>query len=309
MRYIFLSYINRSGSTFLANMLSKSEEICVCPEAEILYDLFLANPDSKFSKKKAGFISRILANDKKFMLWNIPSEQLIPENKTCLEYFMFILNLFRELHYPKADYILYKHNYLINLTDNYNSADFTFINLIRDPRAVYASQYNTVSPFTRKPMSRNPLAFADSWNLHIEKVIEKQFLENVITLRYEDIVLTVEVVMEGLSAKLKLKQPWHNFKKNPSQLVEWVSLDYKKIHKHIDDLPKTDSLNRWESQVRNVCLAILRNTILKTQFYPEIKATKRSFHYWLYLCLFMIKRKYFYLKANIRNRIRKMFLE
>ena len=36
MKYIFILYLNRSGSTFLSNQLSKLSEILVCPEAEVL---------------------------------------------------------------------------------------------------------------------------------------------------------------------------------------------------------------------------------------------------------------------------------
>ena len=33
MNLLFLAYLNRSGSTFLADLLSRDPRFCVCPEA------------------------------------------------------------------------------------------------------------------------------------------------------------------------------------------------------------------------------------------------------------------------------------
>ena len=41
MTIAFLTYVNRSGSTYLANLLSASDAICVCPEGDKLVSLLL----------------------------------------------------------------------------------------------------------------------------------------------------------------------------------------------------------------------------------------------------------------------------
>ena len=48
MIIILLTYVNRSGSTYLANLLSASDHICVCPEGDKLVSLFLESPDKTF---------------------------------------------------------------------------------------------------------------------------------------------------------------------------------------------------------------------------------------------------------------------
>jgi hypothetical protein len=308
LKYIFLSFINRSGSTYLANLLSKSVEICVCPEAEILYDLLLTAPGSKISKKQAAKFNRLLANDKKFMLWNIPHDLLVQEEKTGFENFLCILNQFRRVHYPQTNSILFKHNYLYNLVSNCNPLDFSFINLIREPRAVFASQCSTISPSTGKPMSWNVLSFTDSWNRHAQRILELFSEKNVITLKYEDLIENSDEVMNSLLSSLSSYEKWEDIKKIPPRLVKWISSDYKEIHPHIDELPLAESLLKWQTQVKKTDLVILKNFILKTPFYSESTDYEGLQIYWPYLASLRLKRKYDYLRGKLAKQVRNIFV-
>jgi hypothetical protein len=278
----------------------------VCPEAEILYELLLIEPGLIINKKKVLKYNRILAKDTKLKLWNIPSEVYINEDKTCFDNFLDILNLFRCIHYPQAGTILFKHNYLINLANQYKLMDCTWINLIRDPRAVFASQRNTISPNTGKPMNRNLLAFADSWNMHMKKILDTQNIENVITLRYEDLVLNTNEVMNALSVQLKLHHRWNDFYNCPAQLAKWISSEYKEIHPCIDDQPESVSLMKWQEQLSKPDLEILQRYVVKNQFYPEIITMEGNRSNRPYILLLRFKRKYLYLRAFAAKRFRNL---
>ena len=67
MTIILLTYVNRSGSTYLANLLSASENICVCPEGDRLVSLFLENPGVPFhyNTQWETKLSKILRSDGK----------------------------------------------------------------------------------------------------------------------------------------------------------------------------------------------------------------------------------------------------
>jgi hypothetical protein len=297
LKYIFLSYINRSGSTYLANLLSKSPEICVCPEAEILYEFLLLNPGSVVRQNQVKKLQHIFEKDKKLTLWNISFENIINQDKTYISILLTILERFQQIHYPHSNYIFFKHNYLINYIKQFNSKDFFWINLIRDPRGIYASQKNTISPITKKPMSRNVLSFIDNWNKQVNQIKQVKGNSDVIILRYEDFIESTDEVMENLTLQLNLKDKWSRFKYYPPQLTKWISSEYKLLHTNIDDIPKSASLNKWEAQLNKIELEILHNKSIQNQFYPEIGKIRQSRFIGLYILLLRCERKIIYLKA------------
>lgn len=307
MKYIFLSYLNRSGSTYLANLLSRSPEICVCPEAEILYELLLVKTALIISKKKAIKFEKILREDKKLKLWRICSKQLITADKSCFENFLEILNTYRGIHYPDAEIILFKHNYLFNLEHHFKLIDCFLINLIRDPRGIYTSQKNTISPVTKKPFSRNVLAFSDSWNKLLMGILKIQDIRSAITIRYEDLINETDEIMDKLTIQFNLKERWDKFKLNPSQLIKWISPEYRIIHPYIDELPKPSSINKWQVLINEYELKVLNNNIVQNKFYPQISKMKQSKSYGLYILILRFDRKVIYIKSLILKKLRLLY--
>ena len=91
MRIIFITYINRSGSTYLSNLFSKSGDILVCPEADILVDLFLVNPEKKFSlTNNKELLNQIISYDKKLKYWEIHAADIQLPQKPFTNFDLFI---------------------------------------------------------------------------------------------------------------------------------------------------------------------------------------------------------------------------
>jgi hypothetical protein len=287
LNYLFISYLNRSGSTFLANLLSRSQEVCVCPEAEILYKLFLTRPTDLVPSCFAKNFVKVLNKDNKFRWWKITIDTSDLENKSHLECFFIILNKFRTLHYPASRFIVFKHNYLLNLIEE----DFTgnqvfFVNLIRDPKSIFASQKVTISPATQKPMCRNPISFADSWNFYLARIKSMESNLNVASVYFEDLISTTDAVMEKLFDFAGIEDSWNTAKGNLPQLSPWISEEYKNIHKYIDEKPIVQVNEKWKTILMPLELGILARQLKFVEKYntdsPEMYF-KANFWYEIYL--------------------------
>ncbi|MBN2487229.1 MAG: sulfotransferase [Bacteroidales bacterium] len=247
MKYIFLSYLNRSGSTLLANMLSRSPDICVCPEADILYKLFLKRPEQFIGPQNIIKYKKTLSGDTKFRLWDISSENLLRINRSNLQNFLAILDRFRETHYPSSSCIVFKQNYLYKLSETSLAGnEFYFINLLRDPRAIFASQKTTVSPATGKAMCRNIFVFARSWNSYIDGLEKISPWKKSISVTYENLVTETEITLEKLCRFFGYSN-WVLNMHRKTELSRWLTFEYKNIHTNIDSPPYAGSLNKWKA--------------------------------------------------------------
>jgi hypothetical protein len=309
MNYLFLSYCNRSGSTYLANLLSRSPEICVCPEAEIIYELLLTKPNQSIKKTRTEKIKYILRKDKKFGLWKLVTEKLIQENQTGFDNFLNILDGFQQLYFPLAKLILFKHNYLIHLKEQLADERFYQIHLLRDPRAVFSSQKSTVSPYTGMPMSNNVLAFTDNWNNFMFDVLQQQNVERVFTIKYEDVITNCDITLNALTSRLPVELKWENFKYYPAQLVQWISDEYKPIHQHIEKEPLRENLFKWKEMLSAAECGLIEKTMIPSPFYPKKNSGNNSNIPFTYLLKLRFKRKLYYLKKSFCKKMQTIFKE
>jgi hypothetical protein len=303
LNYLFLSYLNRSGSTFLANLLSKSQSVCVCPEAEILYKLFLVSPTDLVSSCVAKNYVVILNKDKKFRYWKILIETADLENKTHLECFLIILNKFRARNYPASSLIAFKHNYLLNLIGKDLAGNQVFfVNLIRDPKSIFASQKMTISPTTQRPMCSNPLSFADSWNWYLNRIKNMESYPNVASVYFEDLISNADRVMEKLFEFAGIEDNWRAAKNNEPELHHWLSEEYKTIHENIDEKPISTVNDKWKTILKPRELGILARKLRCIEKYhaDEFETNfKSDFWHEFYL---RIDRKIQYLRGITQQR-------
>ncbi len=151
-KLILICYVNRSGSTYLANLFSKSPEIFVCPEADILVNQLLVEPEKKISIKTTKILRKAVAEDPKLKFWNLTIKDVseIPLHFSNLQYFLWIINNYKEKIKPAATTIVFKAERLIQLYKNYINLNKKFniywIAIIRDVRAVYYSQSRNFKP-------------------------------------------------------------------------------------------------------------------------------------------------------------------
>lgn len=302
MKYLFLSYLNRSGSTLLANILSRSPQICVCPEAEILYNLFLLRPDDKVSGKTIYNYRKILENDAKLQLWKISLEDLLDENKSNLFNFLSILERFKNNHFPEAEYILFKHNYLINLSQaNFGENEIYYINLLRDPRSIFASQKNTISPATNKAMCNNAISFSDSWNDYLLKVNNTK-TDNSALVYFEDLVEKTSSEIDKIFEFTGSASRWESIRENKPELSNWLSDEYRNIHQNIDFKPNPGVNDKWKGILTPKDLAIFSKHLNYPEKYKTEIVANSKMLMWIYEFYLRIERKFTFFRGKIQDK-------
>jgi hypothetical protein len=283
------------------NQLSKSSEICVCPEADVLYDLLLKNPNAIISEQEANYLSIKLLKDVKFKQWKINLGPIEFLNKTKINLFYSILELFRNQHFKTAEILIFKHNYLLDLFDKLeDKKELKWICLFRNPNAIYASQKNTPSPFTKKAMCKNPLSLIDQWNNFYIKSHKLKHTTDCYIIIYEELLTTMNDTMQRLFSFLSVNEKWLDCNSQKGVSTEWLSEDYQIIHPFIDKNPKLEFINKWQDRIKNYELNILEKHKIKNEFYPLSTTLKISSYYPFYILYFRAERKFQYLKKRIK---------
>ena len=258
MKIIFISYMNRSGSSFLCNELSKAKEFCVCPEADILFDIFCWKPLKRISKKKWKSIIRIIANDLKFKMWEIGIyflNNIETDKLTRWNIFILILYEYQRLNNPKAKFIVFKHPEISHLKGFPIEpfSDVYFIHLLRDPRAVFYSQKNAFAPVLNTSMSDNCLTTAHEYKSYYKKIITGHFKSKVI--KYEDLISEYQKTIAELQEFFNPGSPVSfNVKGNYKDKI--ISTN-QHLHKNLDEKPDTGRIKAWENQLTDLEVSVI----------------------------------------------------
>ena len=156
---VFLTYIPRSGSTFLSKLLDEYKEIAVSIEANIPDGFRNGKCFVKNDTELDEYLDR-LYHDDKFKYWDIPRKDL----KTILsqkEYplkFSDILPVILSEYFKAEDKKIWvlKVGYYINYVDQLKGLfpNSKFIFIIRDPRGIFNSQRTSMILNQNKPMAR-----------------------------------------------------------------------------------------------------------------------------------------------------------
>ena len=254
MELLFLTYINRSGSTFLAQILSGSDEILVCPEAEILIAEFLEGPKKDFvltdtSRKK---LIQYINEDWKLKHWSFKAEDMesLSFVSNNFEAFHTLLGLYRDRIKPHATKIIFKAERIIYLWNRLKKAIhgenlIHLIAVIRDPRGIYASQKNTTWPNSDKPFSQNPVHTSILWRRYIKEVQRLIRLNyNITLIKYEDLLRDPAESLESLAEKIQLKK--FSFQPENGDYYNRIPDDQQLIHSNIKSQPIREKENEWK---------------------------------------------------------------
>lgn len=280
MKYIFLSYINRSGSTFFVNQLSKSAEICICPESDALFEVLLSSPEKNCKTVLTKRALNYLYREKKYLHWGIAREELVviaESCEKCTQVFIKVLELYARKHKPNAKVVLYKHNNLlsVNVVKHFTGDEFYHQALLRSPYGVYESQKRTISPYTQKAMSKNPVEFAYKWNKFASQILQSKAFSNFRLIEFASLMSNTNGLVSEIISELGVESVILN---DQGDADLFLSEPYKKIHEKAGHNSSTGAIQSWEKELTfqevNSISIVCRQKMLKLnlQELPDMNA-------------------------------------
>jgi len=261
-QFIFLIYLNRSGSTYLAGLLDRYDDIGVTPEARIPDGIVESSCNISDYGALNNFLSR-LYNNHKFKSWEIDREKL--KNKILnhgdfpfkfKDVFSIILDeYFRD---SKASVYIYKSPYLFYISrirERFPEARFLFI--IRDPRAIYSSQKKTFDTDNRVPMASDPIKSLIQFKLAYQIFRKYEHQEWFYSLRYEDLILNPDKEVQKVLSFFDVKSALSDDCNDVYSMK--LSEKQKLIHQNVQSGPITDRINAWLQELDKSEISVIQN--------------------------------------------------
>ena len=256
MQVIFLTYINRSGSTFLVNQLSKLNEFLIIPEGEILVRQLLLKAHGRPGKKT---LDTIFQDHKvKHWNWDIADVKDSFQEMTNAELFFHLLELYREYNKPHSKILVFKAWELIYTlgkipTDLIVKYHLKYLALYRDVRAIVSSQRYTI--YKGKPLENNTVTATIKWRDFIRICQKNHSL--VTLLRYEEMITGFDNFFRSLFHKLEIEGD-PSFGMSSGSITESLPHNQKPLHPHIDLNPKPEFTEKWKSQLPDEDIKIIQ---------------------------------------------------
>lgn len=253
---LFLIYLNRSGSTFLANQLSFHPDLAVAPEGHRALRRLLGQIGSRKSLAlRMDRLVRDVVEDEKLLSWGIGPDQLgkrLKDAKDEIDALYAVCDAFADTHRPNARTVIVKGYFFQELIMRHGfgalqrGRKVQAIFLMRDPRAMFASQRQSLSTNSNAPMQDNPIAAALRWR---QAATKAQIISNTpygATVRYEDLVTRNETTLCEIADFLALDScPLLTSTVGGGTLAELIPEKQRDLHTNIDRPPQNDRINAW----------------------------------------------------------------
>ena len=248
---VFLTYLNRSGSTFLAKLLNEYSDIGVSLEARLPDGIFYGPLKLKKAQDIEKVLNRLYA-DEKFLAWNIDRNVLrkkLSNLKFPIKFNQF-LNTLLQKYFKKSDakIFIYKCAHYIRYIETikklFPKAKFIFV--LRDIRAIYNSQKNTLDSITKRPMVNNPIVVAVKFK-RIAKILRKNVnCDWLYVIKYENLMgdkdYELNKILDFLGSNRMKKINNKGYSKRIPNLQ-------KSLHKNIDLPPLVERINAWQDKL------------------------------------------------------------
>jgi hypothetical protein len=279
----FLTYLNRSGSTLLAEKLDRLPNICVSLEPDIrdgvgtAEELFLRNAEAL-----NGYLDEIYLSHK-FSKWGVKRDalhaRLLQQGfpLSFREILPAILDLYcgpeqTDLHVFKSNDYFRHHE---RLREMFPGSKFIFV--ARDPRGIYNSEKQAVDS-RGKPMRRNIALFAAHYvrthNFIKEHLHGRDYFHYV---RYEDLVSDETLVMQDLEIFLGIPC---RVSGSGGDYFEKIPDNQKHLHRNLaDGKMKPKRISAWESELEPAEISFLQTVLrnyLEMDNYPSMSVPPLS---------------------------------
>lgn len=276
-KFVFVNYISRSGSTLLCSILDHFQQFEVGIEAGFPGFPLKIIPTIDNPIRNANQLDKYLAqayHDNRFKSWGVP--------RTALK--NTLLSLDRPIHFgdilracfyhyfngKMPEYIIHKAGYFIKdieTTRRLFPGSF-HLYILRDPRAVFASQKSAVSVYNQQTMASSLLRFCRDYRVRYEIAVACEPEKDIMLIKYEDLVSrsnsTIKEILSFLGA--------NNEEKKISNYNSKIPEAQKHLHPNLLKPPNTQSIEKWRSTLdRNEVYVIefMLRDIMSDLGYPK----------------------------------------
>lgn len=255
MRFIFLSYVSRSGSTMLASELAAhSDEVLVVPESRLL-EVLIAEGDEKLKRLDFARLNDLIMLDHQIANLGISMDDLRAlcarsVGKGILYIMESISAMMAEMRGIRPKLIVIKLGSLIFLHKQLEKIfpDCGYLHVVRDPRAVVNSMVRSNRPyFPEEKMGRgDALYIAGHWNYFLNVVDKVQALGGrVYTVRYEDLIADLDATLMKLCRNYEVK-----YSSNKILGLYEVPEIERSIHSLVGNKPVKERSVSWRAELK-----------------------------------------------------------
>ncbi|MDM8536270.1 sulfotransferase [Desulfobacterales bacterium HSG17] len=270
MRFIFLLYVSRSGSTMLSRQLDlHSLDLIVLPEFRLM-ELLLAKGDYSIRNMNKGQLMNFIKLDHQLSNLGFNNEDLekIIQDSVGKGIKILMENIsscycIKCGIYPKM--VMIKNGGLLFLLDKLNKlfSDALYIHIYRDPRAVVNSMIHTISPYFRnEKMGRNDVVYAArSWLKYMKLVENIKKSISIIEVKYEELCLSGNVnILREIIENLGVSYIEPHVVIKRKKIIQ-VGKKEKKIHKLAKKSPSAKRIDSWKTEL-TLCQGVAIETIV-----------------------------------------------
>jgi hypothetical protein len=266
IQFGIISYLSRSGSTFLSQNLNKYNDICVMVEGGFPGELFAIKSYTIPQFNSITELKEYLKSLIKFS--KINSWGIDPFDKAFLDRIRFpisgkdlieqLMIEYRNLYKPKARIILYKGVPIMPWYINDTLLQFKnwkIIHLFRDPRAVYSSQKTNIHPYENVPFAISPFQTAIEWKNAMDS-LTKISSENLFQLKYENLIDNYNHSINSVLDFLKSDKVLQSTQTN--EFASKIPDQEKKLHAFIENDPDIKLVNTWRNKLTDFDIHIIQ---------------------------------------------------
>lgn len=273
IRFGFLSYLTRSGSTLLSRLLNEYADICVTLEGDLPTELFCAKRRKPLKFENIGSVNKylkIIYRYTKLNTWCLDEKELL-EKFEILRWPIYSTDLakilmacYKDIYKPNASIVIYKGPPIMpweipNVAKYYNGAKF--IKLVRDPRAIYNSQKTTLHPYKQKPFADSPLEVAFDWK-RSETMDFGPSSDRIFEVTYENLLIETESTLDNILYFLKVGNSKNKLfsQRNFSEIIPQQE---KQIHSLVSEKPDISRINNWQKTLSTVEISMIELMLFK----------------------------------------------
>lgn len=298
-KFVFLAHINRSGSTFLSKELDNYRRIGVSLEAKFIDGIINPMSDISSEKELEDWLNYAY-NEPHFVGWKVTRDtyksQLVKQGFPLN--FHSLLEVALKLYFDDdfVDYYVFKNGlYIINPEKvKLEFPDAKIIYIVRDPRAIYASQKRSRNS-EGKFMATNPFRLISQFKYRAKKIFSSNYDDYLLSVKYENLIDNKDFELSRILNFIGVME----FATKESDYEKRIPVSQKHLHLNIEKGPIESRKNAWQTELSFAEVFFIQKKLKREmrQLNYDLVKIKPSFH--LYLSYLKLEYKYFVIKTFI----------